>query len=57
MTWLSLEFTSVILFHSETASLWEENFKKNIWAHKRKSNLENQNQWKTRQTDKTQKYS
>ena len=28
--------------NSETVSLREENFKKNIWAHKRKSNMENQ---------------
>jgi len=44
-------------YNSETVSLWEENFKNNIWAHKRKSNMENQNQWRTRSTDKTQKYS
>jgi len=28
-------------YNSETASLREENFKKNIRAHKRKSNMEN----------------
>jgi len=28
----------------ETDILREENFKKNIWAHERKSNMENQNQ-------------
>jgi len=38
--------------NSETICLWEENFKKNIWAHKRKLNVESQNQW-IRQADKT----
>ena len=38
---------------SETISLWEENSKKNILAHKGKSNMENQNQWRIRQADKT----
>jgi hypothetical protein len=42
------------LFHnSEIISLWEENLKKNIWAHKRKPNVESQNQWRIRQTYKT----
>jgi len=26
--------------NSETISLWEENFKKNIWTHKEKPNME-----------------
>jgi hypothetical protein len=30
--------------NSETISLSEENFKKNIWAQKRKPNMESQNQ-------------
>jgi hypothetical protein len=30
--------------NSETISLEEENLKKNIWAHKRKPNIESQNQ-------------
>ena len=34
--------------NSEIISLWEENIKKNIWAHKRKPNLESQNQWRIR---------
>jgi hypothetical protein len=34
--------------NSETINLWEENFKKNIWAHKRKLNMESQNQWRIR---------
>jgi hypothetical protein len=34
--------------NSETISLWEENFKKIIWAHKRKLNMESQNQWRIR---------
>jgi len=40
-------------YSSETVSLWEENFKNNIWAHKRKSNMENQNQQRIRLIDKT----
>ena len=32
----------------KTISLWEENSKKNIWAHKRKPNMESQNQWRIR---------
>ena len=39
--------------NSETISLWEGNSKKNIWAHKRKLNMESQNQWRIRQADKT----
>jgi hypothetical protein len=39
--------------NSEIISLWMENLKKNIWAHKRKSNMESQNQWTIRQADKT----
>jgi hypothetical protein len=34
--------------NSGTISLWKENFKKNIWPHKRKSNMESQNQWRIR---------
>jgi hypothetical protein len=30
--------------NSETISLLEENFKKNIWAHKRRPNMESQSQ-------------
>jgi len=29
-----------INYNSEIAGLWEENFKKNIWAYERKSNME-----------------
>jgi hypothetical protein len=39
--------------NSETISLWEENSKKNIWAHKGKSNMESQTQWRIKQADKT----
>ena len=39
--------------NSEIISLWEENSKKNIWAHKGKPNMESQNQLKIRQADKT----
>jgi len=39
--------------NSETISLWEENSKKNIWAHKGKSNMVSQNQRRVRQADKT----
>jgi len=38
---------------SETVSLWEENSKKNIWAHKGKLNMESQNQLRIRLADKT----
>jgi hypothetical protein len=31
--------------NSEISSLWGDNFKKNIWAHKRKQNMKSQNQW------------
>ena len=34
--------------NSETISLWQGNFKKNIWAHKRKPNMESPNQWRIR---------
>ena len=27
-------------YNSENAGLWEENFKKNIWAYERKSDME-----------------
>jgi len=30
-------------YNSETAGRLEETFKKHIWAHERKSNMENQN--------------
>jgi len=44
----------LINYHnSEIISLWEENLKKNIWAHKRKPSMESQNQWRIRQADKT----
>ena len=28
-------------YNSEIVGLWEENFKKNIWAYERKSDVEN----------------
>jgi hypothetical protein len=34
--------------NSVTISRWEENLKKNIWAHKIKPNMESQNQWRIR---------
>ena len=30
-------------YNSETASLWQENLKRNIWAYERKSNMEDKN--------------
>jgi hypothetical protein len=35
---------------------WEENSKQSIWAQKRKSNMESQNQRRIRQADKTKIY-